>query len=249
MSKETIPEGVGFSTFGVSHLIWLTCIVIACIAAAVWYKKLGEKGRRILRLTVGISIVVLEIIKDIFHAIIGEFGVGYLPLHLCGINILLIAFDVIKPTKTVRNFLYYFSIAGASLALLFPNWTVLPMWNFSCIHSFSIHALLVMYPVLLVSSGEVKPDLKTMPKCLLLLVLIAIPIYFLNMAWDTNFMFLMRPDSGNPLEMFEKLLGNHLWGFPILLPIVMGIMYLPILIIKKCQSKKTQEVKCEAVMK
>jgi hypothetical protein len=40
-------------------------------------------------------------------------------------------------------------------------------------------------------------------------------------------MFLMRPDKGNPLEMFEKLLGSHLWGFPILLPVVIAVMYLP----------------------
>jgi cytochrome c-type biogenesis protein CcmH/NrfF len=46
-------------------------------------------------------------------------------------------------------------------------------------------------------------------------------------------MFLMQPDSGNPLELFEKLLGSHLWGFPILLPIVILIMYLPMLIRKR----------------
>ena len=90
-----------------------------------------------------------------------------------------------------------------------------------------------MYPILLVAGGEVKPDLKTMPKCILLLIGMAIPIYFVNLAFDTNFMFLMRPDKGNPLELFEQLLGNHLWGFPILLPVVMLVMYLPILLVNK----------------
>jgi hypothetical protein len=42
----------------------------------------------------------------------------------------------------------------------------------------------------------------------------------------------MKPDSGNPLEFFEKLLGSHLWGFPILLPLVILVMYLPLLILK-----------------
>lgn len=233
ISKDNIPEGVGFSTFGPMHLIWLLCILLGIIGAAILYKRLDESKRRVMRIIVGSAVVLLEIIKDIYHGIIGEFGVGYLPLHLCGINILLIGFDLIKPNNTVRNFLYYFSIAGASLALIFPNWNALPCWNFSGIHSFVIHGLLVMYPILLVAGGEVKPDLKTMPKCILLLIGMAIPIYFVNLAFDTNFMFLMRPDKGNPLEMFEKLLGNHLWGFPILLPIVMLIMYLPIWLINK----------------
>lgn len=235
MTKDNIPEGVGFSTFGAMHLIWLACILACIVTAALLYRRLDDKQRRVMRVILAASIVLLEIAKDIFHAIVGEFGVGYLPLHLCGINILLIAFDVFKQNNTVRNFLYYFSIAGAILALVFPNWTALPCWNFSGIHSFVIHALLVMYPVLLISSGEVKPDLKTMPKCILLLIGIAIPVYFINLACDTNFMFLMRPDKGNPLEMFEQLLGSHLWGFPILLPVVVLIMYLPIWMINKCK--------------
>jgi hypothetical protein len=50
-------------------------------------------------------------------------------------------------------------------------------------------------------------------------------------------MFLMEPDKGNPLELFEQLLGNHLWGFPILLPVVMFLMYLPILLVDKLKKK------------
>ena len=164
-SKDTIPEGVGFSTFGVTHLIWLFCIVAAIVLLAVIYRK-NQKYRKIILYTVGISIIALELLKNAFHIWKGEFSYGYLPFHLCGINILLIAFDMIKPTRIVRNFLYYFCIAGASLALLFPNWTSLPCMNFSSIHSFLIHAFLVAYPVLLVSSGELRPDLKTMPKCI-----------------------------------------------------------------------------------
>ena len=55
----------------------------------------------------------------------------------------------------------------------------------------------------------------------------------MNMLWGTNFMFLMEPDSGNPLEMFQQLLGSHLWGFPILLPIVVAVMYIPARLLRR----------------
>lgn len=142
----------------------------------------------------------------------------------------------------MRSFLYYFAIPGALLALLFPNWTELPAWNFFHIHSFAIHILLVLYPLLLVTTGRVSTELKAALKGVLLLVVMAIPVYFLNLLWDTNFMFLMEPDSGNPLELFEKLLGSHLWGFPILLPVVILVMYLPILLVKKCRPRAS--VRC-----
>ena len=237
VTKDNIPHGVGFSTFGATHLLWLFGFLICAVISAYFYKKSTFKTRKIMRLTLGISIIVVEMLKNVVVAQLGEFSYGYLPFHLCGINILLVTFDLFKQSDTVRNFLYYFCIPGAMLALLFPNWTALPCMNFFNINSFLIHMLLVLYPLWLVAGEEVKPTIKTMPKSLALLVAIAIPIYFLNLAWGTNFMFLMDPESGNPLELFEKLLGSHLWGFPILLPVVMFILYLPILIKDKMKNK------------
>lgn len=242
-TKETIPEGVGFTTFGATHLLWLLGFAFAIAAAIIIYRKLDAKSRNIMRIILGASVFFMENLKNIVAIVIGDFGVGNLPFHLCGISVLLITFDIIKPTKIVRYFLYYLGIPGALLALLFPNWTVLPCFNFSHIHSFIIHILLVIYPLILVSGGEFLPDIKAMLKCILLLVCMAIPIYFINLLCDTNFMFLMEPETGNPLGLFEKYLGNHLWGFPVLLPIVMFIMYLPILIAKKLKKDKGLEAK------
>lgn len=239
MPKDEIPEGVGFTTFGLEHLLWLLSFAVLMGGTIIAYRRADDKIRNIIRVTLGLIIIAWEIIKNIVAFAVGDLGVGHLPLHLCGISILLIGFDLIKQTSTVRNFLYYIGIPGAMLALLFPNWTVLPCMNFFNIHSFTIHALIVLYPLLLVTSGEEKLTVRTMPKCVLLLVGMAIPIYFINMWLDTNFMFLMNPETGNPLGLFEQYLGNHLWGFPILLPIVMFVMYLPILVASKLGKKKT----------
>lgn len=232
-TKDTIPTGLGFKTFGPAHILWLLAALLFCVAACILFKKLdGRKQKRTL-VILGATIFLLEILKDLVLLRIGQFSWGYLPFHLCGINVLLIAFDTIKQTKVVRSFLYYFSIPGAALALLFPNWTTLPLWNFFNLHSFIVHILLVLYPLLLVTTNQVVTNLKAALRGVLLLVALAIPVYFLNLLWDTNFMFLMESDTGNPLALFEALLGSHLWGFPILLPIVMLIMYIPILICNK----------------
>lgn len=247
LTKETIPEGVGFSTFGLTHLLWLLAFAVILTASIIIYKKLDANGKNKMRIILGASVFASEMIKNIVAIAIGDFGVGHLPFHLCGISVVLISFDTVKPTKIVRYFLYYLGIPGALLALLFPNWTVLPCLNFFHIHSFTIHMLLVIYPLILIAGGEFLPDIKAMAKCILLLICLAIPIYFINLLCDTNFMFLMEPETGNPLGLFEKYLGSHLWGFPILLPIVMFIMYLPILIAKKL-TKKPQPQKQEVTV-
>ena len=240
-TNEHIPQGIGFRTFDLTHCLWLLAGAVFCIAACVLYRNLSEDKQRIALKVVGVCVFLLEIIKDVVLIVLGEFWWGNLPFHLCGINILLIAFDVIKPTNAVRSFLYYFSIPGAALALIFPNWTAMPAWNFFHIHSFVIHIFLVLYPLLLVTADCVPTDLKSAFKAVGLLVAMAVPVYGLNLLWDTNFMFLMQPDSGNPLEFFENLLGSHLWGFPILLPIVIFVMHLP-MIIRKCRNKRKAEL-------
>ena len=53
----------------------------------------------------------------------------------------------------------------------------------------------------------------------------AIPVYGINLLFDTNFMFLMRADTGNPLKVFEQIFGSHLVGYLILIPIVFAVMY------------------------
>ena len=236
-TSEHVPEGVGFQTFGLTHILWLLAGLLFFIGACLFYKKLSDSKRKLMLRILGIYIFTQEMVKNLVLIILGDFGWGYLPFHLCGINILLILFDTIKQAKTVRSFLYYFAIPGAALALLFPNWTNMPVWNFFHIHSFTIHILLVLYPLLLVTGNQVETDLKAALKGVGLLVAMAIPVYGLNLLWDTNFMFLMHPDSGNPLELFEQLLGSHLWGFPILLPPVILVMYIPAMIIRKRRQK------------
>ena len=227
LTSDQIPEGVGFKAYGLTHILWLAAGLLLWVGACIFYRRLSEDNRKKMRTILGAYIFIQEMVKNLVLILLDEFSWEYLPFHLCGINILLIAFDIIKPTKVVRSFLYYFAIPGAMLALLFPNWTEMPVWNFFHINSFTIHILLVLYPLLLVTTGQAATDLKSAFKGVLLLVAMAIPVYGLNLLWDTNFMFLMEPDSGNPLEMFEKLLGSHLWGFPILLPVVILVMYLP----------------------
>ena len=152
MTSGQIPDGVGFSSYSATHLIWLSAIFLVCIACCITIRKLSPKGQRIMLRIVGIAAILQETLKNIVVDYAEGFSVWYLPFHLCGINLILIGFDLFKTSKTVRDFLYFFCIPGALLALLFPNWTKMPVWNFFHIHSFVVHGLLVLYPLLLISS-------------------------------------------------------------------------------------------------
>ena len=241
LSEAQMPEGVGFKLYDSTHLAWLGFFVLLCVSSVIVYKKLNAKHRNIMRTAIAVTVIALETIKNCVAAAIGDFHIGHLPFHLCGINVLLVTFCIFKRVKTVENFLYYIGIPGALLALLTPDWTAMPCNNFFHIHSFVIHMFLVLYPFVLVAGGDLHPDLKSMPKCILLLIGFAIPALVLNIIFDQNFMFLMNTAGIGFLGLFESFFGHHQWAFPILLPIVMFIMALPILIINKIKKAKTKQ--------
>lgn len=235
---ETIKEGMGFNLFGKTHLMWLAAFVVATVALSIIYRKLSPKARNIMRIAVASLIISDEIYKWIFLFIGDRYEHSYLPLHLCSINVFLVAFHIFKSSKLVENFLYAICVPAAIIALLTPSWTALPPANFMHIHSFTIHILLGLYPIMLLAGGDIKPELKMAPKCLLLLLCMGILVLGVNFLCDTNFMFLMRTDDISFLVLFENIFGAHQWAFPILLPVVLAIMYLPIVIVNKIKKSK-----------
>jgi hypothetical integral membrane protein (TIGR02206 family) len=235
---ETVAPDVGFSAFDGLHLFWLALFNATVIANCVLYHKMGELGRMRWRRIVAILVVLDEIFKMAMLTIGRRYTLGYLPLHLCSINIFLIAIHAWRPSDTLGSFLYTVCIPGALAALLFPTWTSLPFGNFMHMHSFTVHILLALYPIVLAVGGDIKVSFKLVPKCLLLLVAMAIPIYIFNLIFDTNYMFLMQADPGNPLQLFEQLWGNHLYGFPVLIAAIVLVMYLPVEIYRKAKAKK-----------
>lgn len=235
---ETIKEGAGFSLFGTTHLIWVFAFIALAVIVPFVYRKLSAKARNIMRITVASLIVLDEVWKWVFLIIGNRLAYGYLPLHLCSINVFLIAFHIFKQPKVVNDFLYTLCIPAGIIALLTPSWTALPPANFMHIHSFTIHILLALYPLMLTVGKDIKPELKMVPKCLALLLCLGVVSLSVNLLCDTNFMFLMRTDNISFLVLFENIFGAHQWAFPILLPVIMLIMYLPIIIINKRKKNK-----------
>lgn len=232
---ETIKAGLGFSLFDLQHLTWLTVFFLTVVACCRSYRKLSVEGRARWRKTAAILLVMNELFKHVCLLIGGNFMAKYLPLHLCSINIFLIAIHAWKPSKLLDNFLYLVCIPGALAALLFPSWAALPAWNFMYIHSFTVHILLALYPIVLTAAGDIRPQLRQFFKCLVLLLVMAVPLYGFNLLFDTNFMFLMYAEPGSPLLWFEKQWGNHLLGYPVLLTAVMAVMAVPAYLLSKRQ--------------
>ena len=232
-----IPKGLGFSHFDATHLCWLGLFAVLAVVLSLLYRRLGEVGRRRFRYIMAALIIADELFKVVCLVIGGRYNVNYLPLHLCSINIVLIAIHAAKPSKALDHFLYTVGLPTAIAALLLPTWTKLPVLNFSHLHSFTVHILLALYPLVLTVGGDIRPRLREVWKCLLLLVALAVPVYGINVWLGTNFMFLMKHDNIAPLKLAEEPCGSHLVGFPVIAIAVIALLYLPLELYRRVHKK------------
>ena len=240
---DTIVEGVGFSLFGPRHLATLALYAAFAVLSCRLYKAADEKKRTELRRLFAFLLLADEAFKQIGLQVGGNFTWEYLPLHLCSINIFLIALHAWRPGRLLDNFLYFICIPAATAALLFPTWTSLPAVNFMFWHSTSVHILLAVYPIMLFAGGDIRPSVRYMGRCFLLLAAMAVPIFAVNLLLDTNFMFLMYAPDGNPLAWFRDQFGYHWIGFPVLLAAVFALMDVPILLKRRKGSGTLRAVK------
>ena len=108
----SIEKGVGFSQFSPVHIGWLCLFVLFTAGLCLFYRSQDGRGRSITRKAVACAVVADELFKMAVLFIGGHYTKNYLPLHLCSINIFLIAFHAFRPNRVLDNFLYAVCIPG-----------------------------------------------------------------------------------------------------------------------------------------
>ena len=225
-----IPDnGEGFGMFSAGHIGWLLFGAVFCIAMTAVYTRSGR--RRTVRLAVASAALVLELVRAALMAAGGEYGLYTLPLHLCGIAVYLDMLHALTGWKRLGQFLYAFCFPGAVFALLFPDWSYFPLFNVLTVIGFMVHILIVCYAVMQVC--DIRPTLRSAGTNLLIMLLLAVPVYFFDRATDTNYMFLNWPVM--PLTLFSPLgRPGYLLGYLPITALTWLVIYLPL------KSKKSE---------
>ena len=141
---DTIAPGLGWPHFGPFHLAVLAVFLLLGAVLCRGYRGMDADKRRRWRRTVALLLVADELFKDFGLLYGGNFSLDYLPLHLCSINIFLIALHAWRRPKLLDTFLYFVCLPAACAALLFPTWASLPPLNIMVIDSFTDHFLLAL---------------------------------------------------------------------------------------------------------
>lgn len=142
-----------------------------------------------------------------------------LPLHLCGLACFMCVFHGWGKRKgyekrkgkrwihlMMQETLICLCLPGVILALLFCDWTAYPFFNYISLSSFLGHGMIAIYVLDLIANGNIEIQVKYCYQVYTFLLIVVPVIYIFNVTYHTNYMFLMHPSYGSPLEWI-----NH-WG-------------------------------------
>ena len=229
-----VPKELLWKAYGPEHLCWILVLSVLIIAACLMFRRLDDSGQTRALKILAVIILIQEIVKDILHWQAGTITLEHLPFHICGISIFFTLWHAFRPNGINSDYLYAVSMPGAAAALAFPNWTEYPIIHFSAVNSFTIHAWLIMYAMMVITSGRMRPDWRNLPKIAAVMIAMMIPIYFLNRRWDTNFMFINGASPGSPLVPLYNIFGDFYFLVAILLIFVFwALIYLPWILSEK----------------
>ena len=225
-----IPKGLQVDNFSPTHFIWLAVTAVVMLLLISIYRRMnGEARRRFVRVAM-ITIIVLEIVRESWAAIIGHYDFKrHLPLHLCGIMIFVEAAAVFSNRAFFKEFSYAVGLPAALMALITPEPSGYPFWNIQYLQSIAVHALLALIPLLWICGDGFRPNIRALPKNLALLAGLAAFCFGLNFLLGSNYMFVREAPADTPIQLFDRLVGWP-WYIALLLVTVFVFwlfMYLP----------------------
>ncbi|MDR0898634.1 MAG: TIGR02206 family membrane protein [Oscillospiraceae bacterium] len=237
-----IPQS-GFTTFGATHLLMLVGLGLIVALLCYGYRRLGaERGRFLLICVAGLALLQEVAKQVVILTTLDAYPIGELPLHLCGLFLFVNFVYALKPNRYLGELLYCLGLPGAFMALITPDWSAYPLVNFFCLHSFTVHAWLISIPLMLLFSGQLRPNYKNLWFPMLFLAVVSAPLYFFNKAVGANFLFLLTPPADTPLVAIQSITGESLYllGLAVLVVVAWFFMYLPWIISDKRKAKQSQ---------
>ena len=242
--SENPAPGLGWSKFGPVHWIWLAAGAAAIAALLFLYKRLGDKGRRIMAWTIVVLQLLNEVDTQAMLIATGQWNVSDLPLHLCSLTEFIFLAHVIRPkSRPLSAVVYGVGYPAAAFGLALPTWSALPVWNFAAIHSFVFHFVMVLYTSTLFIDGY-RPRLADLKAAALPLAAGVISIFVFNKLAGTDFLYINGGKHVAFLEALVRSLGvyGYLIVFPALLAVIWTAMFLPFeLHARRAEARKKAE--------
>jgi hypothetical integral membrane protein (TIGR02206 family) len=182
-----------FVLFGTSHIIVLLTLVVLNVGMVVWQRRAGERTRTAFRYALAALLIGQEISLNAWRLSTGTWSAARtLPLHLCGVAVILSAITLITKNYRLFEICYFWGLAGAIQPLLTPDSTYgFPHYRFFQV--FVSHGAIVTASVYMTLVVGYRPTIKSLWKAILATNAYMLIIAPFNLLVGGNYLFICHP--------------------------------------------------------
>lgn len=241
----TYPPAGLFSPFHIIMLMLSAAIIVTAVLLCR-HAKASFVRRQIQILS--LVLCALEIIKIVFNLLTGHADSpnSYVPLYFCSITMyagLMAGFAKGEAKRIGEVFLATGGIIGGLAYLIYPltSLTIYPPFHFISFHSFAFHTIMVYLGFLMLTTDYIKLRPGDAFRHALIICAVSLLALILNLATDSNLMFISRNYPGTFLEILYNLFPGASFTIVMVLSQAFGPFYLVYPFWYLAQRKKPQE--------
>jgi hypothetical integral membrane protein (TIGR02206 family) len=202
--------GHEFVFFSPPH--WLALLVLAVIFSSIWLFRNWFASPKVdlrTRWVIAILLITQELSLNLWHVSIGDWDAGStLPLHLCGVGILLAAFLMINRNYLLYELVYFWGLGGAIQALLTPDIGIYGYPHYRYFQFFLSHGTLIFASLYMTWIGGMRPSHRSIWKVMGITNIYMVIIAGFNYLVDGNYLFIChKPVNGS----ISDILGPWPW--------------------------------------
>ena len=146
----------------------------------------------------------------------------HLPLHICGLTILLTAATLIFRRQRIYEIVYFWGLAGSTNAVITPGDLEAGFPDYRFFQYFIAHSGIVAGVLYATLGLKMRPTLRGLFRAFVALNVLAVVLGVLNFLLGSNYMFLCRPPVGTESPFF---FAGWPWYIPIIDLIALGMFF------------------------
>lgn len=231
-----------FHLFGTPHIVAMVAMLAVPVALSAAVRRLdSERATRVVCAVFAIVMLVNQVVYWCYRYVTegaGTFVREHLPLHVCGMTVLLSAATLLWRGRFTYELLYFWGLAGAANAMVTPELTEgFPHYVF--FQYFLSHGGIVAAALFATWGLGMRPTLRSLVRAFVAMNAMAAAIACVNLVLDSNYMYLCEaPVTASPF-LFLPWPWYILW-LEVLALVFFGLLYLPVLLVKISKSQLTK---------
>ena len=193
-----------FTFFSGHHIVALLVLLGIYLLIFLFRKKLRRPNVDLsMRYIIAAALILQEISLSIWRYSNDAWRIGTsLPLHLCGMAIVLSAIMLINKNYTLFEINYFWGLGGAIQALLTPDIGAYGFPHYRFFQFFTSHGLLIAAVLYMVFVHKYAPTHKSIWKVFGITVAYTAFIAIFNLIFKGNYLFICwKPENGSIMDV------------------------------------------------